>query len=283
MGEVKDLVKYLDLHPARAHRLATALNQAEAAIAPHFTIPALIVALEASAEAPPTRDESINIIPRRTTPESIKHQWRRNTDVDAEFLQGQYDYQVAEWDRLYAVTTPDVSKSLTERVVAAFAFDWNVDDAFEVFEEKFGHEDPRDIFRSAIRPWPEEGWTGVEVGNTKFDETPSDFYRLLYLCKPVAMDFDDMYGCGLFGITSPCGRFAMQFYFHKYELAAFQLVTGDLAKRTRREGALSIHCGIPGTDNGVTTTDEDANQWFAMIASALKRKWSVYSGNDFEV
>lgn len=278
-GDMKDLVKYLDLHPAHAQRLAAALS--ETLVRTDMTVPDLIAALEASAEGPPTRDDAINIIPQRPTPESIRHHWRRNTDVDAEFLQGQYDYQSSEWDRLYAVTTPDVSRSLTEKVVAAFAFDWRIDDAPEVFEDKFGDE--RDIFRSAIRPWPEEGWTGIEVGNVKFHDTPADFYRLLYLCKPVALDFDDMYGCGLFGITSPCARFAMQFYFHKYELAAFQSVVADLAERTRPEYALSITCGIPGADNGVATTDKDANQWFSMVASALKRKWGVYPGNDFEV
>lgn len=226
---------------------------------------------------------AINIIPERPTLESIKHHWRRNTSVDDEFLQGQYDYYVAEWDRLYAVTTPDASGVLTERAVAAFAFDWTINDAYEAFEKKFDGVEPEDIFRSAIRPWPKDGYIGVEVGNIKFGETPSDFYRLLYLCKPVGLDFDDMYGCGLFGITSPCARFAMQFYFHKYELAAFQLVVSDLAERTRPERALSIHCGIPGSDNGVATTDRDAIQWFGMVRIALNRKWGVYPGNDFEV
>lgn len=75
----------------------------------------------------------------------------------------------------------------------------------------------------------------------------------------------------------------MQFYFHKYELAAFQLVVEDLAVRTRPEYAVSIYCGIPGTDNGVATTDEDAKLWFSMVFKVLKRKWGVYLGNDFEV
>jgi hypothetical protein len=280
--QVEEFVKLLDLHPIRALRLAELLRTDASLIADK---------LEAVAEGPPVRGEAINIRPERPTLESIRHKWRLNTDVDEDFLNGQFDYASAQWDHLYATVSPEQSRALTDKVKAAFDFDWEQDEAHEKFEDTFAvigsgyvlSDTIEALFRSAIRPWPEERWRGVEVGNVSFDETPSDLYRLLFLCKPVALDFDDMYGCGLFGITSPCGRFAMQFYLHKYELAAYQLVVEDLAIRTRPAGALSIRCGIPGVDNGVATTDADAIAWFDMIFRALKREWSVYPGNDFAV
>jgi hypothetical protein len=179
-------------------------------------------------------------------------------------------------------------------------FDYNDGDSqYEAFCKRFGYGSTEEVFRAAIRPW-EIGWRGVEVGNVRFGKlekplsptmppsrrsnTPVDFYRLLYLTKPVGVSFDDMYGQSICGFTSPCRRFAMAFYFHKYELAAYQYVRKDLAVRTRElRGQFIIQSGIPGVDNGVNTNDVDAKRWFRMVATAMRRKWKVYPGNNFDI
>jgi hypothetical protein len=288
------IVELLDLHPVRARQLAAVLQR----------LPPKEIArtLEARASGPPERSYAVNIIPPRPTLAEIAAAYRRNKGITKEWIQQQADYRIGEWVRLYARTTHDESDRLTKLAAEALAFDWKAagDDAESVFHDRFGADDAKDVFQSAIRPWPEEGWAGVEVGNVKFGEwakrfhpdlppcrksnTPADLYRLLYLCEPVGLDFDDMYGCGLFGIVSPCHRFAMNFYLHQYELAAYQRVKKSLAVRTREEhGPFVIKCGIPGADNGVATKDADAVAWFEMVGSALRRSWDVYPGNGFKV
>ena len=299
-NEAKSLVSELGLHPVRARHLAAALRASPDKVA------LLADALEASADNHRGSQEAINIVPPRPVWESYFDDEPKDVAItDARMAEIKADYlgDLAAWRESYGKVGPKRSNNLTRRAIAAMRFKWtgddNIDDkAYERFEERFDGDSAEDVFRSAIRPWVGSK-KFVEVGNTKFgvlpekqgdwtplreSDTPRDFYRLLYLTKPVGLDFNDLYGDSLFGIVSPCGRFAMSFYWHKYELAAYQFVVKELAVRTREErGAFSIQCGIPGVDNGVATMDKDAARWFKMVSMALGREWDVYGGNDFVV
>lgn len=226
--------------------------------------------------------------------------WQKPTE---EQVQRGYKGALNGWRRAYAKTSVERSNTLTRNAVAAMRFKANesLDDPWKQFEKRFKAGDIEEVVRRAVRPWPESGWKGVQVGNMMFGKkprqskrqsfpnlrpsnSPTDFYRALYLFGPSKLDFDDMYGSGLFGLTSPCRRFAVSFYFHKYEFAAYQFVKKDLAVRTRAErGPFKIVSGIPGSDNGVATRDADALRWFAMIERAICREWMVYGGNNFSV
>jgi len=286
----------LDLHPVHAIRLVDALRSNPDGVL------LLADALEAHATNRPAPRDTISLTPVKPTWEATQKMWSRNTNVDEAFVRGQYEHHLRSWMALYAHVGPKRSNNLVRRAIAAMKWDWSAhgDDAEFAFKDRFGSYTEREVFRCAVRPWPVNGWRGVEVGNVRFgklgerllkglpplrkSDTPRDFYRLLYLLNPTKLDFDDMYGQGLFGIVSPCHRFAMSFYFHKYELAAFQFVKKEFAVRTREErGPFIIHCGVPGADNGVGTADRDAKRWFRMVAKALGRTWDVYSGNNFRV
>ncbi len=298
--EVKVLVSGLRLHPVRARRLATALRTSPDKVA------LLADALEAEADNHRGSQETICITPPRPEWESYfnaESERRALSDKELADIKARYLHDLTSWRKRYGKVGPKRSNNLVRRAIGAMNFKWtghgDADDAaYNVFEKRFNGDSEVTTFRMAIRPW-EGSKKFVEVGNTKFgklpkasggyqplrqSDTPNDLYRLLYLTQPVSLNFDDMYGQGLFGIVSPCGRFAMSFYLHKYELAAYQYVKKELAVRTREErGPFRIQCGIPGVDNGVGTIDKDAARWFKMVSVALGREWCVYGGNDFNV
>jgi hypothetical protein len=281
----------------RARRLAAALRSSpdKAAL--------LADALEAEADNHRGSQETICIKPPRPEWEDRFKDGVAQSDKELADTKKQYLYELASWRKLYGKVGPKRSNNLARRAIAAMSWDYDAhgkaDDAgYNAFCKRFDHDSCEDVFRNAIRPWVDSK-KFVEVGNTMFgvlpekrgdyqplrrSDTPRDFYRLLYLTRPVGLNFDDMYGNGLFGITSPCGRFAMSFYFHKYELAAYQYVVKELAVRTRKErGGFTITCGVPGVDNGVGTIDKDAARWFKMVSMALGCEWCVYGGNGFNV
>lgn len=299
--KAKALASELGLHPVRARKLATALRTSPDKVA------LLADALESYADNQRGSQEAINIVsPRPVWEDRFKDEPKDVAVSDARMAEIKEDYlcDLAEWREQYGKVGPKRSNNLARRAIAAMRFDWTgnraaADKAYDAFEERFNGDSTEEVFRKAIRPWVGSKKL-VQVGNTMFgklgeqwhpdhkplrrSDTPRDFYRLLYLTNPVGLSFTDMYSDGLFGVTSPCGRFAMAFYFHKYELAAYQYVTKELAVRTREErGPFSITCGVPGSDNGVATMDKDAARWFRMVDMALGREWCVYGGNDFVV
>ena len=289
--QMRRLAAALDLHPVRAAQLVEVLRSSPSQVS------LLADALLARSEGPGQANrETISIEPPRPTLEQVRRDWPGS---DEDGLQKTLRYRLRDWGRLYGIVEPKRSNRDVRR--ALFALKWAEEDGdHDAFVKETRAHSSEEALRRAVRPWPEDGWDGVEVGNVRFgklgqplwegekhgpreSDTPQDFYRLLYLFKPVNLHFDDMYGQGLFGITSPCRRFAMRFYFHKYELAAYQYVQKDLAVVTWDAGRVRIESGIPGSDNGVATTHPDARRWFRMIHLALHRKWVMYSGNDFEV
>lgn len=284
MRDVDRLIRDLDLHPRRAFALMNALRSG-------IDTDALVEALEVvGGPARQSRRERYTIMSAPPKPTSATI-WRHPETTD-EMHEKNVIAAVASWRKRWSKVSVSRSNNLVKRAIAAMKFDWDADgeDLYDKFVERFDEDGAEDVLRNAVRPWPVQGWQGVEVGNVKFgkrkgrivhdNNTPKDLYRLLYLFKPIGVDFDDMYGQGLFGIVSPCHRFAMSFYFHKYELAAFQFVRKEFAVQTHSVG---ITCGIPGADNGVTTMHKDARRFFRMIDVALRTTWDVYSGNSFSV
>jgi hypothetical protein len=296
--EVKRLVGRLALHPVHARDLLTVLRSSPDRVA------LLANAIEAKTHLGRVGDgDTLSVSREKPTWEGVQARWSRNTDVDEAFLRGQLEYELQCWKQLYARVGPKRSNNLTRRVIAAMRFDrkafgedWEAADL--AFRAKTGGcESEKEAFRRAVRPW-KGPWRCVEVGSMQFgaretwsdgrprrrNNTPVDFYRLLFLCQPVNLDFDDMYGQGLFGIRSPCGRFGMSFSLWKYTLAGRMYVDKAYAVRTREErGLIQISSGIPGVDNGLATKDPDALRWFRMIDVALSRPWMMYGGDNFKV
>lgn len=302
----KSLAQKLRLHPIIADQLAEWLNSS----------PDRVVLLAQALKQGRGRErDAIDVVPPKPTWE----QWRAKHDhlmgkkptstifATEEVAHAYFDGKrgpLAQWERKYGKTSVVHSNNLTKRAIKAMTFKWpgrddssdDWDDAQERYEKLIKCESAEDAVRLAVRSWPEDGWRGVEVANTHFgkvvtshgwtrrkSDTPRDLYRLMYLFRPNSIDFTDMHGDGMFGVVSPCHRFAASFYFHKYELAAYLCVEPELAKRTKPVGGIEIKCGIPGVDNGIATTDKDALRWFRMITMALHRRWDVYSGNNFVV
>lgn len=301
----KSLVQKLRLHPVVAEQLATWLNSSPDQVA---------LLAQALKQGRGRERDAIDVVPPKPTWE----QWRKANDHNigkekaffCDDVQARAHFYgkrgpLAQWERKYGKTSVMRSNNLTKRAIRSMTFVWPGrddssemwDEAREQYEKRIQCESAEDAIRLAVRPWPADGWRGVEVGTTCFgryekwldDEkcrrsaTPHDLYRLMYLFRPHHVDFTDMYKDGLFGLVSPCGRFAASFYLYKYELAGSFKVEPELAKRTRPVGNIEITCGVPGSNNGVATTDKDALRWFRMITLALHRKWDVYSGNNFVV
>lgn len=302
----KSLVEKLRLHPIVADQLAVWLNAS----------PDQVALLAQALKQGRGRDrDAIDVIPPKPTWDV----WRKDNDYnigkkhasfkDDAHARKHFDAKhgpLPQWERKYGKSSVVRSNNLTKRAVASMTFKWpdesasreDWDLAREQYEKRIQCESAEDAIRLAVRPWPTDGWRGVEVGTTCFgrytkwlgdgkrrrSDTPNDLYRLMYLFRPSHVDFTDMYKDGLFGVVSPCGRFAASFYLYKYELAGAFSVEPDLAKRTRPVGdKFEITCGVPGSNNGIATTDKDALRWFRMITLALHRKWDVYSGNNFVV
>ena len=254
---IDDLARMLDLHPEIARRLVFVLGGDEAQRV------ALIEAIRLHSSR--SASYTATCAPREPLLRAARRVWRKN----------------------YGLVTPAASRVLVQRAVQAMHYDGQPDFSEAKFRETFGCDTVEESFRQAVRPW-EGALEFAEVANVKFgamsaplrrSDTPRDLYRLLYLLCPVGVRFNDMYGGGIEGITSPCRRFAASFYFHKYELAAHLLVVPRLAMRWR---AALVESSIAGS-GGMQTKSPDALAWFEMIDLALTRKWRVYPSNKFEV
>lgn len=120
----------------------------------------------------------------------------------------------------------------------------------------------------------------VVCGGLKFVDTPRALYRILYLSKPHAVDFSDMYKSGsMIDLCSPDYRLCASFRLWKYEAciyfsAALELVTGQPS---------IVLGGWPWCDNGTKCCDALGQRWFWLLERALDREWSVYPGNNFTV
>jgi len=295
-GQMRALARKLNLHPVRALALSKVLRSS-----PDRAL-LLADALEKNIHGPGNRLDRDTITFRKARPTMEAVREALGEDRSAKFYEEHLDHQIEKWRRYHAKVGPKRSNTLVRRALMALSIKDRVDELApnpenteDFFRSKTGGcEDAEEAFRRAIRPW-EGTWRCVEVGSTQFGKmwknrgplpprrthaTPVDFYRLMYLCKPVGVDFDDLYGAGLFGIRSPCGRFGVSFAFWKYTLSGRFYVAKDFAVRTREErGPLIITSGIPGSDNGVGTTHPDALRFFRMVTKALRTPWAMYPGN----
>lgn len=299
--EMRKLAQRLDLHPVRAQSLAQALRSSPDR--------ALLLAdiLESKLHGPGERlhRDTLTFRKARPTIEEVRAAW--GEDRPDEFYQDQLNHRIETWRRYHAKLGPKRSNNLVRRALVALSIKDRLDELApdpestdDFFRSKTGDcEDAEEAFRRAIRPW--EGiWRCVEVGSTQFGKmrktrlgrlpprrthaTPVDFYRLMYLCKPVGVDFDDLYGAGLFGIRSPCGRFGVSFSFWKYTLmGTFYVAKGFAVSTDKGHGPLTIMSSIPGADNGVATTHPDALRFFRMVTKALDVPWEMYPGNNVVV
>src|SRR5262245_12461118 len=152
----------------------------------------------------------------------------------------------------------------------------------------------RQIYR--VHDYRETGDLSVPVipcGSSGFDDTPRVLYRLLYIFSAEAraawhfnkhthflVDFEDMYKSeSLFAVVSPDGSFVADPQFYKYKLC-LQLRAAKGFVEGREFG---VQCGVPGSDNGVHMAHPLLKAWWDLLLRLLNRKWSVYSGNNFEV
>ncbi|MFI5297737.1 MAG: hypothetical protein ACHREM_06515 [Polyangiales bacterium] len=235
--------------------------------------------------------ETISFAPPRPTMEDVRKQpdLVANSDASNTEVFRRYTDLHRRWVARYGRVSEQRSNNLTRRSIAAMKVDWRND--YDKLTERFGHDGAAEVFRDAIRPWKYK-WRGITVGRVQFGKlrkafpsdahptrranTPADLYRLFFLMRPIGVDFDDMYGKGMFGITSPCRRFAMGFHFHKYELVAYLYVRTTLAVR---DPASTVNYKV--CDTG--THQQDAARWFRMVSAALRRKWDVYPGNNLSI
>lgn len=172
-----------------------------------------------------------------------------------------------------------------DRLSAMFADDYDWDAHWERDEM---NADPDDVFRECFKtitmPIPEdspEDLKGFACGSAKVDDTPHALYRLLYLAKPVAVDFSDMYKSGaLFVLASPDRRFFASVETYKYELGIYFYAKDKESIGGEGTGIIG---GWPGEDNRRHIADPLGAKFFDVLQKAVNRKWNVYSGNNFEV
>ena len=141
-----------------------------------------------------------------------------------------------------------------------------------------------DIVRSLAIPVARD-WQGYNIGGAErwtggLDDTPKSLYRALFLFKPKAVDFSDMYKPFLFGVMSPCGRFSVSFELWKYEFTLRFWVREKSDVSGSRHGVI---CGAPSSDNGVACSSDEGTQWFEMVRKAVSTELDVYGGNSFRV
>lgn len=153
-------------------------------------------------------------------------------------------------------------------------FDWDSEEAETL--------DFADDFRSVVKIVPEDfDKTLAEFGSHKMEDTAASLYRLLWLCKPKSVAFDDMYKTQLFCIMPPDESCLIQIYLYKYALALyFYAPKSDLQMSFNNHGILS---GVPGSNNGWTCTNENVNLFIQLVVTAAETEHMVYGGNDFSV
>ncbi len=143
-----------------------------------------------------------------------------------------------------------------------------------------GRDDsPEEIFRGMIKlvdPIPEEKY--FNCGSADMEQTPDSLYRLLYLCKPKAVDFSDMYKRLLFAFTSLDERFLVMVELYKYEVG---LYFGCVRECLGGKGT-AVVAGWPGADNGWHCSEE-GTEFFRLVTKLARRELDVYPGNNFTV
>lgn len=150
---------------------------------------------------------------------------------------------------------------------------------------------PDDVFRQAIT-WiandkvPPDRY--VECGSACAKDgvgapdrgaTPKGLYRLTFLVRPLTVDFGRMYKACLFCFTSKDERFLVAVHLFKYELGLYFYCPRE-ALAGRGSAFLAGH---PGADNGWRCRNPDGLRFFELVTLAVRRRWPVYGGNDFEV
>ena len=195
-------------------------------------------------------------------------------------------------------TIVPTDSTLRQRIDAYMAtteagFDWEK-------HYKQGKDGSDDLFQAAINTEKiddAEGFYYYECGSVSIDPeadkplpfsahwerikatTPDALYRLLYLIRPVSVDFSDMYKSGLFLFRSVDKRFLVSVYLFKYELGLYFYCP----KEAMSDKSNIVIAGMPGSDNGMQCTDPDGIAFFEMVKKAVTQEWMVYGGNNFSV
>ena len=121
--------------------------------------------------------------------------------------------------------------------------------------------------------------TGCGGRSFRKEGTPKGLYRLLYLFRPAAVDFSDMYKTTLFAIGLRNTGFVVEVDLFKYELGLY-----FYAPRSHVRGRpCRVVAGHPDADNGWKCTDPTGRAFFELICEAAGRRFCVYAGNDFYV
>lgn len=166
-----------------------------------------------------------------------------------------------------------------DQVIEMLAEDFN----WEAHEESADtYESLDDLFRACCKvgaPSEEDCKKFAACGSVRIEDTPKALYRLLYLLRPAAVDFSDMYKTRLFSFSSSDGRFWVDVDLFKYEVGLY-LYAPKESVVGRGSGIIA---GYPGADNGRNIGDEDGQRFFEMVKMATNFQWMVYGGNDFEV
>lgn len=117
-------------------------------------------------------------------------------------------------------------------------------------------------------------------GSKRIKDTPKSLYRVLFLFRPSAISFDDMYKTTLLTLVSPDYSLVAEIDLFKYELGVYFQASREHVSGTRQH---AVQGGAPGTDNGIAIQSETAKAWCSFLVELIQREWMVYGGNDFEV
>lgn len=145
--------------------------------------------------------------------------------------------------------------------------------------DKYG-EPVEEYFKQVITLEVPENLELFQCGSYHPSDTPKCLYRILWLCGPSSVRFDDMYKRTLFMFLSSDKRFGVQVDLYKYELALYFYAPKAMIDTS---GMSWITSGIPGVDNGQTLTDDDGKKFFEIVKLVIESEWCVYGGNNFEV
>lgn len=117
-------------------------------------------------------------------------------------------------------------------------------------------------------------------GSVKLQDTPKCLYRALFIFRPEAISFRDMYKMNLLTLVSPDFQLVAEIDLFKYEMAVYCNASKGHVSGTRQHAVIA---GAPGWDNGISAQSETAKAWFGFLVDLLNREWVVYDGNDFFV
>lgn len=141
-------------------------------------------------------------------------------------------------------------------------------------------DDAEDLFREAITLEAPENPDLFQCGSYKPSDTTKCLYRLLWLCEPPNVAFNDMYKKRLFSFYSTDKRFAVTVELFKFELGLYFYAPRATIDTS---GMSPFTAGDPDADNGQVLTDEVGKQFFEAVKLAVEHEWCVYGGNDFVV